>query len=742
MLRSLPWFLALALLLVALPATAADEEETGITAGLIDDGARRGEIDRYYKDVLGASHPEDAVEPHESDVIDPANAWTVENFVVEVDSLKITFESGEFFPRTEIEGEVYGAVYLGTGRWEFATDISVEQDELEYYAGQRSLDQTFTNMFLQFSPDHLAKFKTDAAQAASGDAKKAKEAASFWKKRREAQPSVFDLEIAWFHIEGHEYFDRLMLEANLDKVKKGKGFFVYEWDIHDREEVKMWRYRVNAFDPDVVDSEWLCHFMQKDDRERLTAREKAYKESSRINVEHVDGDFEIYKDEDTLEWGLRGDVTVTYVPLIRDLKTVSFALSDVRIAGVLDKDDNVLPFIFKSGLLITELPEPAKKGEKQTLRMKYEGEIVTVIKQPEPEMGLQGQSDTASAEVVFMSIIAYTLLGQAWYPWNYQDGRDQCTWEWRVTIPKPMMVASSGVTTSQVEEGKFYKYTIKQGTPISQGGMIFGRYTPITDDINEGKRPFIRVLAFPGYMDSAHEILEQSHDIIEYFEELYQVPFPYPELEIGQMPFMMGFAYMMPGLIEMSGEAYLSKEKLLDIYNYRNPFIRDAFLPHEIAHCWWAGHVADRTDHDRWMLEMGAEYSAALFHEAAKGPEGYNQALKMWRNQRNAKNTKKTMPLWVAFAHNGQGDKRHNSTVYGRGPLLLHELREALGYEKLVSVLRAILQEWGGDAISTEDFQMVLEKATGMSFEQFFELYVYGNEALGSAPEDMLQPKK
>jgi len=177
------------------------------------------------------------------------------------------------------------------------------------------------------------------------------------------------------------------------------------------------------------------------------------------------------------------------------------------------------------------------------------------------------------------------------------------------------------------------------------------------------------------------------------------------------------------------------------VYNYRNPFIRDAFLPHEVAHCWWAGHVADRTNHDRWMLEMGAEYSAALFHEAAKGDAGYQQALKTWRNGRNAKNTKKTMPLWVAFAHNGGGDKRHNSTVYGRGPLLLHELRESLGYEKLVSVLRAILQEWGGDAISTEDFQMVLEKATGMSFEQFFEMYVYGNEELGTAPEDMLQPK-
>jgi hypothetical protein len=133
-------------------------------------------------------------------------------------------------------------------------------------------------------------------------------------------------------------------------------------------------------------------------------------------------------------------------------------------------------------------------------------------------------------------------------------------------------------------------------------------------------------------------------------------------------------------------------------------------------------------------METFCEFSAALFREARYGAPGYNRYLKKWMFERDGANTKKTSSLWLAAT--GRDPRRYTATAYARGPLLMHNLRQQLGIDKVLNLLRAILQEYGGSTFSTEDFQMVLEQATGQDFGPFFEAYVYGNEPMLDAPED------
>ncbi len=764
--RILIWLAALALMTTALPALAGeydgpegeeaeaeaedDEEEGGITAGLIEKDKRYGEIDRFYKDVLDKDEDdEDAVDPDE---LDPSRAWRVENLTVEFDSFQITFVEGEFFPRQEIEGNTYGAVFIGDGRWVFHTDLELEQDEMERVLKERTLDKTFSNAFLEFAPQYLERFQQDALEA-SGKKKTSDEAAAYWKKRRKEVPRDFDRSIAYWHVENMELFDEINIEAKVDGLKLnmevntgGKGPLVYTWDAEDPEEVALWRYHTNALNVYDVSYDTICHFPRAVDRENLTRREMAYKNPNIYDVQHYDADFEIRKDPDSPQWSLNGDVTITFTPLLRDLNVVPFSLINwftstsvyterLNVTAVLDEEGNTLPYIHKWHQLAVELPEPARVGESYKIRVVYGGDIIDVITQPDPEMGVSERADAAQADQA-LNIVNYALLNTyPWFPQNSRDIFDRYTWDWRIRLPKPMLVASSGTLVSQEEDGSDYVFTVKENVPSALASMIYGRFTLVQDDFEEGKRPHIRVYAHAGQTDSAQEILEQSHDIIGYFEELYQVPYPYPELDIAQMPYGVGFAQAPPGLVQMDGAAYLSKTLLMTVYNVRDPFIREAFLPHEIAHQWWAHVTCSLTDHDYWLMEAGAEYSAALFEEAANGEKGYARYVKYWENRRAAKNTKRTMSLWMAAT--GRDSRRYISTIYGRGPLLYHELRESLGYAKIVSVLRAVLAEWNGKNISTEDFQMVLEKATGMSFQDYFDRFVYRNEALGTAPEDL-----
>ena len=201
----------------------------------------------------------------------------------------------------------------------------------------------------------------------------------------------------------------------------------------------------------------------------------------------------------------------------------------------------------------------------------------------------------------------------------------------------------------------------------------------------------------------------------------------------------MGFAQAPPGLVQMDGMAFLSKTTLVNQYNVNDPVIREMFLPHEIAHQWWAHTVGTRTSHDYWMMETFCEYCAALYREATHGDKGYDRYLKRWGVEGAGRNNANTTSLWLAAT--GRDRKRFVASAYARGPLLMHDLRTQLGWEKMVMVLRALLSEYYQQQITTEDLQMVLEQATGYSFADYFEHNVYGNAPIGEhplVPEDVV----
>lgn len=99
-------FIALFTLLTTIHASA----ETSITDGLIGKFEPLGALDHQFVEVLSSPA---------FDTIDPAAAWRVENLTIELDGLIVTFTAGEFYPRMAVEGQVFGAVYMGEGRWQF-----------------------------------------------------------------------------------------------------------------------------------------------------------------------------------------------------------------------------------------------------------------------------------------------------------------------------------------------------------------------------------------------------------------------------------------------------------------------------------------------------------------------------------------------------------------------------------------------------------------------------------------------
>lgn len=374
--------------------------------------------------------------------------------------------------------------------------------------------------------------------------------------------------------------------------------------------------------------------------------------------------------------------------------------------------------------MIVQFPEPIAEGEVRQIRVRYVDVTANRLK-----------GANLPRNPLAIGQTAFSLTGgHAWFPRNRWDRRDAHTWLMQFTVPEGLDAAVSGTEVAREVSEDGVRLTIAEPIPAYGPAAVIGPYTLVEHGAGDGAGPSIRVFAFERYVDTADDIATLVSTLVRFYEQLYGVPFPYAELDVAQAPVGVGFAMATPGLILADGSTYVDKELLRDLYGFTNAMRVSGLLPHEVAHTWWAQVVQMQTRHDEWMMEACAEYSAALFQEAAGGEAAYQAQVTHWKGDRRGNDVTVTMPLFWVGTHSDGG--RRSSTVYGRGPLLLHELRHAYGVDTVVRALQTLAQRFAGGRASTLDLLDLFEEITGESLDVFFHRYILRNVQLGYVPLD------
>ena len=128
-----------------------------------------------------------------------------------------------------------------------------------------------------------------------------------------------------------------------------------------------------------------------------------------------------------------------------------------------------------------------------------------------------------------------------------------------------------------------------------------------------------------------------------------------------------------------------------------------------------------------WLNEGFATYAEALWIEHTRGAEAINNRMgRIYERQSDVKD----MPLIGAPP---PGDLFHRS-VYERGALTLHALRQRIGDETFFALVRAYydLYEYGN--ATTDDFITLAEEISGEDLGSFFDGWLF-QEALPTIPE-------
>ncbi len=205
-------------------------------------------------------------------------------------------------------------------------------------------------------------------------------------------------------------------------------------------------------------------------------------------------------------------------------------------------------------------------------------------------------------------------------------------------------------------------------------------------------------------------------------------------LTVSPIPGNFGQGY--PGLIYLSTRSYVNPSGGR-VPREEEVFYGDLLVVHETAHQWWGAQVAGAAYRDDWLMEALANYSALMYLEKNKGAreielllDGYRADLLAKRD--NGQPVDSVGPIVFGTRLESSLEPRAwRAITYGKGSWILQMLRQRMGEERFLSMLREIIMRYRGREITTEEFRALAaeflpSKSDDPKLESFFDQWVYG----------------
>jgi aminopeptidase N len=145
---------------------------------------------------------------------------------------------------------------------------------------------------------------------------------------------------------------------------------------------------------------------------------------------------------------------------------------------------------------------------------------------------------------------------------------------------------------------------------------------------------------------------------------------------------------------------------------------------HEIAHQWFGNAVTEYDWDDIWLSEGFATYFTLLFIEHYYGKETFTEGL--ISSKKRVESFHEKNPDYIIIHDNLKNMKDVTSSqTYQKGSWVLHMLRGVLGTEIFWKGIRSYYSKFKDLNATTEDFRQVMEEASGLNLNPFFQQWLY-----------------
>ncbi|MRN57326.1 M1 family metallopeptidase [Paenibacillus monticola] len=413
-----------------------------------------------------------------------------------------------------------------------------------------------------------------------------------------------------------------------------------------------------------------------------------------------------------------GSMTLT------DLRTTEGVSLLQRVQYVQPDDGN----INDKTLVKVHLPQPVNGGESVTLKLQFEVKLPKIF----ARMGTSG--NFVMAGQWFPKLSVYEPAGtrgvteEGWNLHQYHGTSefysDFGIYNVTISVPSNYTVAATGFPVKNAklkQEQKIYQFyadDVHDFAWAASPDFVYAEEALSTPEV-----PGVRIKL---YLDPLHQDLKERYfqaakAALTSFSKWYG-PYPYSTLSIVVPPKggngAGGMEY--PTLITAFGAAEISPNTSLE-----------RTIIHEIGHQYFYGMVASNEFEEAWLDESFTSYAEDKLMEQEYGIMA-NLPL-----QSSLVTT--SQPLDLETWKYGGADS-YTRNVYIRGKLVLKDIERLTSAKVMAAIMSSYTHKYRFQHPSTSDFQKIVEKVTGKSWQTYFDQYVYSGGAPDFAIENITIP--
>jgi len=727
--------------------------------------------------------------------LDPDKVFKVRDASVDRAAIHITLDDGSIAFTKDVLGRITGAFFEGDGQVLLAPPNDVERKSMSLFTGMAILEERFSTAYFRFNDNTAAELQPGlrAPEDAQAFVTRWGETA-----RNLAQADAMRL-LASFSgmlpIAGESISkdspparaadpDDHMLHGRLQGNKL--GVFDIFFDSTAGEQVEAGQSRTGE-DGNVYYDVWTSFSTEtarrnpvarKEIPQALPAETESREDPVRVRSYVIDARVKPPKELDS-------EVTLKLDVVRGGSRFLVFELSRFLQVHTVEADGRAVEFIHnpavegtrlaRSGndLVAVILPEPARKGQKISLRFVYGGEVLAEAGKGLLYVGARGTwypnrgMAMADFDLTFHYPPGWTLLatGKPEPPAAPSTKPSQPAPQNPDNEQVAHWVSERPIPVAGFDLGKYVRGAAQAGNvtveTYATGGVERDFLSPpqptLQIDPVPASRPHpppvpLAPLA-PSPARNATAVAEFTARAIRYYAERFG-PFPYSQLALTQLPGRESQGW--PGLIFLSSYAFLDQAERESLHMSAAGGLVGQLVPaHEAAHQWWGDLITWATYRDQWFSEGLANYCSLMMLQE-KNPAGFRLVMEKYRRDLVEKNKDGsslndagpvTLGGRLLSSHFPQA---YDAISYGRGTWLFHMLRSMLQEaaenvgkkdpgggaveEPFVRSLRKVRERYEGKTISTrellnvlaEDLPPSLRYEGKASLDWFFEGWVNG----------------
>ncbi len=416
-----------------------------------------------------------------------------------------------------------------------------------------------------------------------------------------------------------------------------------------------------------------------------------------------------------------GTATITFAPLANGVRAVEFDAANMTFNSVKlaagaplqftadvprEKLRVTLDRAYNLSDVVTIVVDYNTNGVNKELGIGGFGRGLTFIK-PRPDDPKRPRQIWSQGE---------TEYNHLWFP-CYDHPNDFTTTEMIATVEKPLMVISNGKlleTKDNPDNTRTFHWKMETPHATYLTSIVVGEYVAI-----EGSYQGIPVISYvyPNEVEEGRVTTARLPEMVKFFSEKTGVKYPYAKYA---QTMTRDFGGGMENIT-----ATTQTDNMIHDARFELDQTSDGLQSHELAHQWFGDYVTARSWSDIWLNESFATYFQAMWDEHRLGRDDFLY-LDVKGNQDayyGAWGRGQRRPI---VTHNFDNpDAVFDTYAYPRGGAVLHMLRNVLGDENWWRAINHYLRKHANQPVSTEQFRIAIEEATGQPMDWFFDQWLY-----------------